>query len=40
MQLAAAGISGVAVESGRSLLLDKAEMIKFADSAGIFIFGA
>lgn len=40
LQMAAAGVSGVAVEAGKSLLLDKAEMIRFADQAGIFIYGA
>lgn len=35
----AAGMLGVAYEAGGALLLDKAEMVRQADAAGIFIVG-
>jgi DUF1009 family protein len=34
-----AGLRGVALEAGRSLLLDRGQSIKLADAAGIFIWG-
>jgi hypothetical protein len=37
--LAAAGLRGVAVETGRSLLLERERTIASADEAGIFILG-
>lgn len=37
--LAEAGLSGVAVEAGRSLILDRAEAVAKADSLGLFIVG-
>ncbi|MEO1013629.1 MAG: UDP-2,3-diacylglucosamine diphosphatase LpxI [Pseudomonadota bacterium] len=36
---AAAGLAGVAVEAGRSLLMDAPAAIAAADDAGLFIFG-
>ena len=36
---ALAGLSGVAVESGRTLILSKSETISAANEAGLFIFG-
>lgn len=36
---AKAGLAGIAVEVGRALVLDRAEMIARADSLGIFIIG-
>lgn len=38
-QLVKAGIKGVAIESGKSLLLEKEEMIAAANTQNIFIFG-
>lgn len=35
----AAGLSGVAVESGRALVMDRAEAIRLADAAGLFVYG-
>ncbi|WP_045682429.1 LpxI family protein [Martelella endophytica] len=35
----AAGLSGIAIEAGRALILDRAETIRAADAAGLFIFG-
>jgi len=35
----AAGLAGVAVEAGRSLLLDRAETLALANSLGLFIYG-
>lgn len=34
-----AGLAGIALEAGRSLLLDRPEVIDFADSNGLFIVG-
>ena len=34
-----AGLAGVALEAGRSLLLDQPEVIEFADANGLFIVG-
>lgn len=34
-----AGLSGIAVETGRSLVLDRQELIEAADRAGIFVHG-
>jgi len=36
---AAAGLSGIAVQAGRALLLQREETLKRADTAGIFVFG-
>lgn len=36
---AAAGLSGIAVQAGRALLLQREETLKRADAAGIFVFG-
>jgi DUF1009 family protein len=35
----AAGLSGIAVEAGGTLIVDRAAVIKAADSAGLFIIG-
>jgi DUF1009 family protein len=35
----AAGLSGIALEAGRSLLLDRQEVIDFADRNGMFVVG-
>lgn len=35
----AAGLRGIAVEAGRSLLLDRAATVATADSAGVFVMG-
>ncbi|HBF30323.1 LpxI family protein [Rhizobium sp.] len=37
--VAAAGLSGVAVQAGRALLLQREETLKRADAAGIFVYG-
>lgn len=37
--LKAAGLRGIAVEAGRALLIERAETIRAADEAGIFIVG-
>jgi len=37
--LAAAGLAGVAIEAGRSLLIERDKMIEAADTAGLFIIG-
>ena len=34
-----AGLAGIAVEAGKCFVLDRAEVIKSADTAGIFIIG-
>lgn len=34
-----AGLAGVALEAGRSLLLDEPDVVEFADSNGLFILG-
>jgi DUF1009 family protein len=34
-----AGLAGIALEAGRSLLLDQPEVVKFADQNGLFIVG-
>ncbi|MCD1632159.1 UDP-2,3-diacylglucosamine diphosphatase LpxI [Martelella mediterranea] len=36
---AAAGLSGIAVEAGRSLLLEREETLRAADAAGLFVYG-
>nr|WP_206683590.1 LpxI family protein [Rhizobium changzhiense] len=36
---AKAGLAGIAVEAGRSLVLDRAAVIKAADEAGLFVCG-
>ncbi|WP_180901639.1 LpxI family protein [Martelella soudanensis] len=36
---AAAGLAGIAVEAGRSLVLDREETLKAADAAGLFVYG-
>lgn len=36
---AAAGLQGIAVEAGATLLLDRAEVIRAADEAGLFVVG-
>ena len=38
-QAAAAGLTGVAMEAGRSLMLDRAAMVARADAAGIVLYG-
>jgi DUF1009 family protein len=38
-QLKSAGIAGVAVEAGKSLLLEREKLINAANQAGIFIYG-
>ncbi len=38
-QAAAAGLGGIAVEAGGTLLLDRAETIRLADTAGLFLVG-
>lgn len=38
-QVAAAGLAGIAVESGASLLIDRAATVAAADAAGIFLLG-
>jgi DUF1009 family protein len=38
-QVSLAGLAGIAIESGNSLVLDKTETIKAANDAGIFILG-
>lgn len=34
-----AGLGGVAIEAGRALILDKAEMLALADEGGLFVMG-
>ena len=36
---AAAGLSGIAVEAGRSLVLGREETLQAADAAGLFVYG-
>lgn len=36
---AAAGLAGIALEAGRSLLLDQPDVVEFADEHGLFIVG-
>src|SRR5262249_29693522 len=36
---AAAGFSGIAMEAGASLLIDREDVIRAADAAGLFILG-
>jgi len=36
---AAAGLNGIAVEAGGALMLDRKQVIEFADAKGLFIFG-
>lgn len=38
-QVTAAGISGIAIEAGSSLLIDKEALIAKADEAGVFVIG-
>ena len=40
IQIAAAGLVGVAVESGRSLIIDREAVINRAKQLGVFVFGA
>jgi UDP-2,3-diacylglucosamine hydrolase len=35
----AAGLAGIAVEAGRSLILDSAAVIARADALGLFVYG-
>jgi len=37
--LAEAGFSGVAVEAGRALILDREEVVRSADESGLFVIG-
>lgn len=39
IQAVAAGLAGIAVEAGRSLTLDRADMVRLADAAGLFLYG-
>jgi hypothetical protein len=34
-----AGLAGIAVESGGTLILDRDEMVRLADAAGLFVLG-
>ena len=34
-----AGLAGVALEAGRSLVLDEADILQFADAEGMFVTG-
>ena len=36
---AAAGLAGIAVEAGRSLILEREETLRAADAAGLFVYG-
>ena len=36
---AAAGLAGIAVEAGRSLMLEREETLRAADAAGLFVYG-
>jgi len=36
---AEAGLSGVAVEAGATIVVDRAEVVAAADDAGLFVFG-
>ncbi|MEO2038140.1 MAG: UDP-2,3-diacylglucosamine diphosphatase LpxI, partial [Martelella sp.] len=36
---AAAGLAGIAVEAGRSLVLEREETLRAADAAGLFVYG-
>lgn len=38
-EAAAAGLRGIAVEAGAALVLDRAEVIRAADAAGLFVIG-
>lgn len=38
-RVAAAGLRGIAVEAGATILVDRAEMVDRADTAGIFVVG-
>lgn len=37
---AEAGLAGIAVEAGRALIVDRAEVVRLADAAGLFVLGA
>lgn len=39
VEAAAAGLQGIAVEAGVTLVLDRAEVIRAADAAGLFVLG-
>lgn len=39
-QARAAGLAGIAVEAGRTLVLDRDDLVRAADAAGLFVFGA
>src|SRR5206468_3153342 len=34
-----AGLAGIAVESGGAMILDRDEMVRLADAAGLFVLG-
>jgi len=34
-----AGLAGIIVEAGRAFVLDRAELVSFADEAGLFVIG-
>jgi DUF1009 family protein len=36
---AESGLSGIAAEAGATLVLDRAEVIRLADAAGLFVVG-
>ena len=38
-QISAAGISGIAVEAGESLILEREKMLAAADGARVFVIG-
>ena len=40
LQIVAAGLAGIAVESGKSLILEKDEVINRANQCKVFVFGA
>jgi UDP-2,3-diacylglucosamine hydrolase len=37
---AASGLAGIAAEAGATLVVDRAEVIRLTDAAGLFVFGA
>jgi DUF1009 family protein len=38
-RVAAAGLAGIAVETGRVMIVDRDEAVRVADQAGLFIVG-
>tara|TARA_B100000676_G_scaffold294297_1_gene332087 strand:+ start:405 stop:1076 length:672 start_codon:yes stop_codon:yes gene_type:complete len=38
--VADAGLRGIAIEAGRTLVVERTEMVRVADAAGIYLFGA